>query len=59
MSYFLILFMERKKNKKNNTMYRKGYFYKSEIERLLIVSKKNSAKKGVMRPSARLPFGVG
>ena len=26
-------------------MYRKGYFYKSEIERLLIVSKKNSAKK--------------
>ena len=45
MSYFLILFMGIKKNN-NNTMYRKGYFYKSEIERLLKVSKKILPKKG-------------
>ena len=44
MSYFLILFMGIK-TKKNNTMYIKGYFYKSEIKRLLIVSKKKFCQK--------------
>ena len=34
------------KNKKNNAMYRMGYLYKSDIERLLMVLQKILSKKG-------------